>query len=292
LADFVYPKDTLLRQARTYEVIDANGRSDRFQEVLWADGLGQFSLDVVGVAEDDSVAFSAPGTFWQSSYITRQRYLVHYRDFRIHNENRVRQNYTWTELPGTVSMAGRTCVRYLAESIYSLGSVEFVVDQQSNLVMGWTRRDSAGALVCQLSTDSLDETPDLSNVLWSQPIAPDQDYNGPTDDSLLGFSPNPVIYYPAGFSHGEQRIVLAQMTYGSQMPNLHMEILSDGLVNMMVAQQLRTGSPGGVFPEVVLAREAEVGGIRVMEGDVRSVRTYVVGSLPSQELLAVLGAMN
>tara|TARA_B100001964_G_scaffold241750_1_gene314878 strand:+ start:1157 stop:2179 length:1023 start_codon:yes stop_codon:yes gene_type:complete len=292
LADFVYPEDATLRQDRTYEVVDASGNLDRYREILWADGTGQFSLEIAGVAEDGLPSFSAPDAFWQSSYLTRQRYLVHYRDFRIHNENQVRRNYTWSELPGTTTMAGRNCSRYLAESVYSLGSVEFVMDQQSKLILGWIRRDGAGNLVCQMSTDALNETPNLSGVVWSQAIAPEQEYNGPPDDNLLGFSPNPVIYYPAGFSHGVQRIILSQVTYGSQIPNLHLEVLRDGLVNIMVAQQLEVIGGGGAFPEIIIAREAEIGGIRVMEGDVQSIRTYVIGSLPSQELLAVLGAMN
>jgi hypothetical protein len=278
------PEDFLLTQQRLFRVRDAEGRYEVFQEALHADGAGSFQLEVLGHQAPGSQGMNQPSVEWQAAYEFRQRYLVHYRDLHRGDESRVRRNFVWEVLPGSELVAGRAATRHRATNRYGYGSVELVVDDELGLLLGWTVFDETGVVLRSLETTALDLDPDHGGVGWSGPAAPEQPYRGAIDAPTLGFVPLSVRYAPAGYFPVEEKMVLTEQVFGTQVPNLHVEVLSDGLHLLLVAQQGDSGSVGGNQIHRSLLQVVDLGGVRVVQGAVGSHQVYAVGTAPLIEL--------
>ncbi len=287
LPDFAAPESMLLDQERLFRVRNPEGTLDTFRELLSADGSGEFRLELTGVQHAGSNSMLAPSLDWQALYDRRQRYLVRYRDLHRGEEDRLRRNYVWETVAGSTSLAGRSCTQYLATSRYGYGSVELYVDDQLGLLLGWAVRDEAGLLLSSVETTSLDLAPDHAGTVWSTPAAPEQPYRGPIDNATLGFGPLELRYAPAGYFSVEEKIVLTEQVYGTQIPNLHLEVMSDGLNVILAAQQGDTGLVSGNLINKILMQVTDLGGVWVVEGPIHSNRVYVVGSAPLEELEGV-----
>ncbi len=286
-----YPEDRLVKQTRLWQVRNDTNTFDLFRESLIADGVGQFALNLEELDLGSTGVFAMPSTLWQATYQHRQRYLVRYRDFHLGSESQVRSGFQVQSLPIPRIVSGRTGRVWRVTSRYGYGEVEFVVDQQDDFLLGWSRFDSAGNLIASMTTESLESNPNLTNVVWSQIAAPEQPYTGPADNSILGFAPVEQVYLPAGFVEQDQRMVMTEQVFGTSVPNIHLAVFYDGVRHLMVAQQ----SPGSQYPDPqtqALAIKSEIGGIRLLDGPVPGAHLFVIGSLPWQELLAIYGSSS
>ena len=286
LPAFLSPEQMLLRVDRHYKVRTPSGGVDTFLESLAADGLGSFRLDLIGYQPAGAAAMLPPDLDWLATYERRQRFLVRFRELHRGEEERMRRNYLWETLPNTTTVAGRSCLTYRATSRYGYGSIELVVDEQLDLLLGWTVYDESGSLMSSVETVSLDLSPVLSQVTWSVPAAPEQPFRGPVDLPTLGFLPLQVHYAPAGYFSLEEKMLLTEQVFGTEIPNLHVEVLSDGLQVILVAQQGENGTGSGVLLDRILMQIADLGGVRVVEGPVGGHKVYVAGTAPMKELRA------
>ena len=291
LPSVAYGENILVQEDRTYRVLGKDGLWDVFFEELRADGNGEFLLSLSAVAFDDAPVSSIPNMFWTDLYATRGRYLVHFRDPHLGEDNIVRFSYSWNEIPGFNVIAGRKCLQYRAESRFGFGSLEIYLDNQNNHLLGWKRFDPADALAAEMEVTSVDFAPTFTNQAWSQPLASERDYDPLNDDVLLGITPQPAVYLPLGFNQSRIRFVDAERAFGTMVPNIYFEHYTDGIQNLLIAQSRLLTSPS---PQATInfANRTDLGGVRVVEGVAGARQIYVIGSLPRQELLAVFGAMD
>jgi len=286
LPGFVSPEEMKLRAERHYQVRNSEGELEVFLETLSADGQGNFRLDLDGHQPAGASVMHQPSLDWEATYERRQRYLVNFRDLHRGEDERIRRNYVWETLPGTILVAGRSCVTHRATSRYGYGKIELVVDEQLDLLMGWSVFDEVGQLMSSIETVSIDLAPVFGSITWSVQAAPEQPYRGAIDVPALGFQPLQVHYAPAGYFSLEQKMLLTEQVFGTDVPNLHVEVLDDGLQVILVAQQGDNGYVSGHLLDKVLVQFADLGGVRVAEGPIGSHRVYVVGSAPLEELQA------
>ncbi|RMH04880.1 MAG: hypothetical protein D6702_02020 [Planctomycetota bacterium] len=286
LPTFRAPEEFLLEAERLYRVRDAAGAYEVFREVLRADGQGQFALELTGHQPAGAAAIGPPSLDWQARYEFRQRFLVHFRDLHRGSEESLRRNYVWEELPGSVTMAGRSCSRHLVTNRYGYGSIELTIDDQLELLLGWVVRDETGQELSSLETTALNLAPNLTGVTWSAPAAPIQPYRGPIDDPVLGFTPLSLHYAPAGYFPTEERMVLTEQVFGTSIRNFHVEVLHDGLQTILIGQQGGNGTgPGGPIQKTII-KLSDLGGVRVVEGPIGARQVCVLGTAPMQELRA------
>lgn len=284
------PEAFLVQAVRELDLALASGGLERYLEVFSSDPAAGFRLDVTGFATDPQAPFSAPGAGLIGAYQRRQRYLVHYRDAHLRDWPQLLRSYAWEEEAGSYSLAGRDCRLYRARSLHGFGSVELYVDRSNGMVLGWTLQDAQGKAVQALRTTALDWNPSFPGMTWSAPAAGERTYSGRQDDLLLGFRPLEARYAPDGFET-TRRLILTP--YDPSLDIIYLEILDDGLQVFLTAQMKAPpgGAAGGQQGPQFAARMAVLGGIRVLEGEIRGRHVFVVGSLPEDELLAVFGSM-
>ncbi len=297
LPEVVYPEQENVRIERHVGILNTTGRMVWQQEDFRSDGQGEFRVDLTGVAVDYPVDFATATDIQIGVFDRRQRYLVRFRDLHFGDALRVRQNYTWREELGVVTVAGTLCDRYYATSRFEFGSVEYLIASDSRLLMGWTLRDKEGLVTMTSKTISVEWSPDHSNIVWSIPASPTQSYTGSASDiAILGFEPTAARYVPAGFSTADEQIVLIETVF-PDIPNLHLDVLNDGLRTLFFAQQrnvTRGGGPGqsgGTTGQLSGALYSELGGIRALEGLFEGREIYIVAPLPTDELMTMLGSL-
>ena len=288
---FEYAESLNLHTTRQLSIFDNLGRAERFHEDMHSDGAGQVALGVLDYASFGVSTWSTPTSQLESSYFNRQAYLLKYRDLHLGSEFSLHRNFRWTEAPGVVQMAGEDCKVYHARSVHGLGDFDLVVTVATNLLLGWTSLDALGQPVMQLETLTMDESPTHNGVAWASAAVPEQPYTDVVDEPLLGFTPVDAQYLPPGFYLVEKRLLLANgLTSG--FGNIHAAVYTDGIHLLLVAQQKYTNSPAmTILSGPSLVKHADVGGIRVAEGDIPGKRLYVVSQLPTEELQTIFGSM-
>ncbi|MDP7062966.1 MAG: hypothetical protein QF489_08575 [Planctomycetota bacterium] len=291
IPEFEYVEDQDLHLTRELSIFDSLGRAQRFEEDLHSDGSGQIALSILQFADFGLPMWSQPSSQLEASYFNRQSYLVKYRDLHLGSEISLQRNFRWSEQPGVVQVAGLDCKRIIAESVHDLGDFEFHVTVDTDLLLGWTSFDVQGNPVMRMKTLDVDFTPDHNGVAWAVPAVAEHPYAGEVDEPLLGFSPKSPQYVPPGFYRLEERLLLANGIMAN-LGNIHAAFYSDGIHVLFVAQQKILSSPSlNVLSGAALVKHAEIGGIRVAEGDVPGRRLYVVGQLPTEELQTIFGSM-
>jgi hypothetical protein len=291
IPEFEFVEDLDLQATRELSIFDNLGRAERFKEDLHSDGSGEIALNIQQYAGFGLPAWSQPTSQLEASYFNRQRYLVKYRDLHLGSNISLQQNFRWTEQPGVVQVAGLDCKRINALSVHGLGDFEFLVTVDTGLLLGWTSFDVLGAPVMRMKTLDVDFTPDHNGVAWAVPAVAEHPYAGPVDDPLLGFAPQSPQYVPPGFYRLEERLLLANGIMAN-LGNIHAALYSDGIHMLFVAQQQTMTSPSlNVLSGAVLVKHADIGGIRVAEGDLPGRRVYVVSQLPTEELQTIFGSL-
>ena len=294
LPDVFAPETELLRMEREFSVLGIDGVYEHFSEVLLADGQGEFRLDVVGWAAGNTTNRWAPSGETIATYERRQRYLVRYRDLHLGLTEDVVANYSFHLSPQAVSIAGRLCHQYSFHSRNGFGDLTLLVDQDTSLLMGWTLFNPDGVEVMKSEVTALDFAPDLSGVVWSEPTVAQDPFQSPGDETTLGFAPLQIHYTPPGFQELHEKMLLTEALF-QDIPNIHLTAFSDGLRTLFIAQQAPVGpSTGNTLPgdRVHFARESAIGGIRVIDGEIRQQPVFVVGALPSNELVGVFGSID
>ncbi|MCP4093383.1 MAG: hypothetical protein GY747_08035 [Planctomycetes bacterium] len=291
IPEFDYVEDQDLQATRELSIFDNLGRAERFKEDLHSDGSGEIALSILEYAGLGLPTWSQPDSQLESSYFNRQRYLVKYRDLHLGSEISLQRNFRWSEQPGVVQVAGLDCKRIFAESVHGLGNFEFLVTVDTDLLLGWTSFDVQGDPVMRMKTLDVDFTPDHNGVAWAVPAVAEHPYAGPVDEPLLGFAPQSPQYVPPGFYGLEERLLLANGIMAN-LGNIHAALYSDGIHMLFVAQQKTLSTPAlNVLSGAVLVKHADIGGIRVAEGDLPGRRVYVVSQLPSEELQTIFGSL-
>ncbi|MFQ5747909.1 MAG: hypothetical protein ACE5H3_00460 [Planctomycetota bacterium] len=293
-----YPEEFLVQVDRLVEMRSREGVLQGYQEQFLSDGQGNFRLDLKGFRPGQGQGLVAPSPLQADTWERRQRFLVHYRDLHLGPQRAALGNYEFTSLPGTFPVAGRDGDKFEAVSRHGLGRVEFVVDRQTRLLLQWAFYSPGGELLGRLTTQTLQKNPDLNGVLWSTRAVDEAPYRGEIDNPILGFAPLKVRYAPDGFALKRQRLLLSAPTTG----NLLLEVFSDGLRTLFVAQQkgdpaligeaYRSGLNGGKPARSLFARESLVGAVRVFEGDVFGRSVFVVGPVGRDELMTVFGSLS
>ncbi|KAA3611895.1 MAG: hypothetical protein DWQ01_07365 [Planctomycetota bacterium] len=292
LPDIQYPEDQMVQLEREYEVLIGEGVYRRFQELVYADGQGNVAMELIGLAEDREQPFQNPSALEQMYYDLRQRYLLRYRDVHLRDESRFRQNYGMEELPGTVTLAGRSCRQHVAHSRHGFGDVHFFIDESTDLLLGWSIFDPEGVETARLRTTAVDFQPNFSGVTWSQPLIPEQPYRGAVDDAALGFTPKHAIYRPNGFFPESTMMLLGQV-FTNDLPNIHFEVNHDGLRVLFIAQHPSEQQQSKIGPNqiIVEAQSSRIGGISVLEATRDQIHLYIVGAVSQDEEATILGSI-
>ena len=292
IPEFQYPENVEIELERVVHVLNRDGHLERTQETLLADGQGNVRLDVTGYSPDQVQAISAPSTLLQMNYLNQMRFMVKYRDPHLRELAGLVNNFTWSEDPVPVQVAGVSCIRYTAVSTQRHGDFEFLADAQTGLLLGWTRFSPSGGVSMKMETTSVNLNPTLGGVTWSAPIVAEQSFSGPGDVSTLGFEPLDPEYLPSGFYQEEAWVRFS----GPSVPGLsHMlvKVYSDGIHLVFVAQaDESTQAVGLQFKNRVLdVLELDLGGIRVAEGRIGKRRLYVASLLSMEEIETIFGSI-
>lgn len=292
IPEFQYPENVPIELERVLHVRNSAGVLERYQETLLADGQGNLRLDVTGYSPDQVQAFSAPSSLLQMNYLNQMRFMVKYRDPHLRERTGLLQNFTWSENPVPVQVAGVDCILYKAESTPRHGNFEFLADAQTGLLLSWTRFDASGVISMKMEATSVNLSPALGGVTWSAPIVAEQAFSGPNDVAALGFHPLEPEYLPPGFYQEEAWVRFSGPTVPG-LSNMLVKVYSDGIHLVFVAQANETSQEVGIqFQNRVLeVLELDLGGIRVAEGTIGKRRLYVASLLSMDEIETIFGSI-
>ncbi|MFT5288079.1 MAG: hypothetical protein ACI8QS_001821 [Planctomycetota bacterium] len=140
----------------------------QFYEQIHSDGVSRFALEPIGPVD----ASLPPADNWDLFAILqnlRQSYYVHYRDFQVRDSRVFRSEWSFRELGVDVIVAGRTCRRVDVAHLRSRRSYRLSVDEETGLILDQIELDAQGQLILQVTYESLDLTPDLTNIVWHEP---------------------------------------------------------------------------------------------------------------------------
>lgn len=290
--EFLYPEDQLISLETEVHLRNDLGNLVRVQEVLLADGLGNSRLDVLGKSQDLVQPFGPPSSQLLLDYQTRMRFLIEWRNPHLRAFAGTASNFVWTEDPILVQVAGIDCKRITAASKHEMGDVEFLVDAQTDLVLGWTLFQANGEIGIQSTATAVDYSPSLTGVVWSAPVVPDQEYVDGQDQPLLGFAPQDPQYLPPGFYLEESWLRFSAGLFPG-MSDMLVRIYSDGIHLVFVAQhkQQLFGNQMKIVDKLVEVQQLDLGGVRVAEGSIGEKKFYVASMLSLEEIQTIFGSL-
>lgn len=289
-----YPENEHVSVYRELYLPDGFGGVEKYQEVLHADGTGQFTLMLTGYAPNSHSAFGTPTQVQELFYEIRQRYLVHYRDVHIRGADRFFAGYTLEQIQAPHEVANRTCEKYVAHSKHGYGDVELLVDEDTRVLLNWAIYDAQGNEQMRADVTSVEYSPNQAgNFAWSQPIILREPYRPGTDSDALGFEPLGVDYRPAGFEAESWYMLLGEQQTLA-LPNIHLEVSTDGIRVLFVAQhRAETPQPSwNLNGLLITARRSKINGVRVLEAQHEDLNIFIVGATSDNEDRAVLGSMT
>jgi hypothetical protein len=286
----LYQENLALRAEREFQARGYDGELRSFRELLHSDGLGQLRMDLTAVWNETTSSWVAPHPLYTTIYGPRSFFLVRHRDMHLGHEIGLYGNYAWELQPGTLTMAGRTCLRTRARSLHGFGPIDLVYEQATGLLLGWTLYDAAGTQVmAKLETTALDLNPNLTGVTWITDQVPEQPYEASAHDSLLGFNPRQPSAPPAGFYRAEARMINAG-NLSSAVQFVYLERWSDGLRNLFLAQHKIPSTPSadGLLHT---ARRTQEAGVVTVEADMDDRRVFGISSLPHEQVEMVVASV-
>jgi hypothetical protein len=290
--EFLYPEDQLISLESEVHLRNGVGDLVRVKEVLLADGQGNSRLDIVGKSQDLVQPFGPPSSQLLLDYQARMRFLIGYRNPHLRAFNGVASNFTWTEDPVLIQVAGIDCKRFTATSEHEMGDVEFLVDSQSGLVLAWTLFQANGEIGIQSTATAVNYSPSLTGVVWSAPVVMDQQYVDAQDQPLLGFAPQDPRYLPPGFYLEESWLRFSAGLFPG-MSDMLVRIYSDGIHLVFVAQhdQQLYGNQMQIADKLTEVNQLDLGGVRVAEGNVAKRKYYVASMLSLEEIQTIFGSL-
>lgn len=252
-----------------------------FEETVLRDGTGAYAVRA------DDVLFPTMSPAEEATFLLlqsgRQGYVERHRDFRVRDRSLFLQNYSVIDLRQPVVVAGRECVSIEVQSrIDGVTAWRLAVDPRTGLVLREERIDDAGVRTGRITVLQLDELPDLSaEVLDGGPSA----WTPADATALAGYD----LYVPGQMPPGYLPVDTARRidALGREWVRRR---YTDGLAELFLLHELK---PTATIQQRLASNNAgkdvvnsfAVGGVQVLDGDVRGVRVIALGRLQEFDLL-------
>ena len=174
----------------------------QFYETITSDGTGRFALEADS-AYDDSIPPASTWDSFKSLQDLRQSFSVRYRDFEVRDPAVFQTVWRYRELGTRVQIAGRDCRRVDVTHKQDGRGFELAVDEETNLILDQRELDAQGNLLQQITVQSIDLDPDLTNVVWHDPHPTTQFALDADLDGAVGFDVEVPSNPPAGYALSE-----------------------------------------------------------------------------------------
>jgi hypothetical protein len=247
------------------------------EDRITTDGAGGIDLVLLawnGLSEDDFAAMGQAAQ-WDAhlvEYHNRRRFTTRFRDFAIADPDDAARNYEIQLDPNPQSFLNRSAARAVFVNRHSGRSYEILFDLQTSVVLVVVERDASGVEVSKTEYLSFAIVPDPAPILDT----PLQKVPAPE-----GFAP---MLLPLGYRHAE--------AWGLPDPpgeDLRVDRYTDGIDHLFVVQ--RPGPQRSVAAPVEV-RNVLLGAVRIVEADAVGKTFSVIGRLPVDDLLPVLGSLS
>jgi hypothetical protein len=278
-----------MQGVRRYEAhwSDASGdHTLQYRETVSADGQGQFAIDPLELLEPQLAP--APAAQFLVMQKVRERLMFRYRDFEIRDLVAFAANYEAIFTGQTVDVAGRSAERLRIQR-RTVPDRRFLVDvdPDNGLVLRAREELLDGTLVSLSEYESLDLTPDLSGVVFSQSVTGETSLAPGAAVSFddLGFVPPQPKQVPAGWS----LIETARLSDPTDDRVWAKLVYSDGvdplffLVSEPAAPELQIAA-GSSSPQSASVSALTIGTWTVLQGEIASHDVVVMGEQDDQVL--------
>jgi len=263
------------------------------RERLRADGQGEFLLELLFMAGSTG-QWRAPTAQQSEAFGRRQYFFTKHRGPALLDMDLARRNYSWRQLDGSFTVAGRSVDRFRLVSLFNLGDVMLDVDQATGVLLAWSYFTAEGLLLTEVKATAVDFQPDLSGVNWPTAMVPTESYDGLGESGRLAFTPLTQIGSGAGFLNSEARMLPLEEA-GTGLTNIYLELMSDGVRTVVIAQQ-ETGvsvDQDLPFPARALSfTKLDEGGVTVMQGKLDSKLVFAVGAISSDDLMVLVSTLQ
>jgi len=270
---------------------EPDGSTEHLHEHFYGDGTGQVSLALDTIASGSGQP-APPDAGINLIHQNRQIFLSLYRNISVTDNELADTNYSWWQDLGSFSVAGMPCDRYVLDSVFGIGDAEILVDQQTGLILSWKLFDPAGDPLMEMDAAFVNYQPDFGSVVWAVPQVASQPYDPWTSDAIMGFEPLRLVYGGPGFNLDAQSMLLTNAQF-PEINNLHLNMLTDGLRTVFVAQQ----EPPEWVPQSKVYRmsslsHARSGGVSILEGLISGNWVFCVGSIPVDDLVVLASSLK
>ena len=271
------PAHVAIHGVRLHEVETPIGIRS-IEDEITTDGQGGIELVLRGwngLSKEDFVGMGLEGE-WDThvlEYDRRERYTARFRDFAVADTADAVGNYEIEFDANPQSRFGRPAFRTVFTNRHSGRSYELLWDAQTAVVLASVERSGTGAPLSRtqyLEFEILASPQPILDVPLTKIVPPE------------GFAPRLL---PQGYRHVE--------AWGLDDPAeglLRVDRYTDGIDHLFVAQRPSATRDAGDGAFVV--RHVPLGAVRILEADAQGQTLSVVGRLPVDELLPILGSLS
>jgi hypothetical protein len=284
---FAAPTQVAFSGTRLYQApgAAAQGQDLEFREAVFADGAGQIAVLPLEVLQPPlSPADEALFILTQE---VRERMMYFVRDFGVRDLDLFAANYSLVDTAQATQVAGVACQRVLvAKRVAPERRYVLDVDAVTGLVLSTREELLDGTLVSSVVYESIDFTPDLTQVSWNVPVNSEEDLVQGSPEALvsLGFQPRTPKVLPSGW----QQIGLAKLVDPTNGQVWARVTYSDGVEHIFFtvakgdgpSHQLKNPPPGTPPSHPERVRKMSVGTWTLLEADLSLGRVLVLGRAP------------
>lgn len=208
-----------VRRIESYYNLDGKSEALVYLEEIQTDGKGHFAITPLGAVQGGP---ANPDAFFALQLI-RRGFHQRYRDFLVRDLDAFLDNYQMKSRAALVQVAGRECLQFDVVRRDSSVRYEVALDSTTGLVLRYRQFDQAGQLYSMMEYESYTANPDLSGVVFQQPITQETPLSEASD---LGFEPlTPRLLPDSAFTFLEATSVL-EPSSGAKFAKL---IYTDGV---------------------------------------------------------------
>lgn len=263
---------------------DVGGLPQRlsYDERVWADGQGRYSIQLVSVAEPPMT--QPQREIFQELQGARQGFFFKYRDPRIRNLTLFLENYSVTQLPDT-QVAGVACAELDVRRRSSVvgGGHRLAIDPVTGLVLRAVELDSGGATIATTEFVEFTLAPDFTGVQFHVERYPGTPLSSTVLPDAQPLATPQVI--PSGFRGlSADQVDLGSLRYVRR-------VYGDGFENLFFLQGQSTTAAGPSVlgsPDRLTVRMAQVGPWRIAQLDDGPRELFVLGKVSEADVLQVL----
>ncbi len=269
---------------RLVTVWDEGLRVLEYRERVQIDGKGKFSLTPI-----EQLTPVPPD--WELRQISGAGFHFRYRDFAVQDKDVFAANYLLMDQEELVTVAGRSCARFLVERRDDSRRYDTLLDVETGLCLSYVEQDATGQTVSSMVYESIDTTPDLSGAIWHDPLGETSLTLEDAGRAELGFAVPLPTRVPDGYYltetvkiHDGQRDWV-KFTFTEGVETLFY-LFSPRLTPVAAP------STGGSYLETVEIEPApgelyvfDMGGATVVQGDLEEGLFLAVGKVSQQELV-------